>query len=178
MNLQPTLIGKRISLRPLQQEDFDNLFLAASDPKIWEAHPIPDRYLPETFKTYFEKLLDSKGALVITDNQNSEVIGTSSFYDYLEHEKSVIIGYTFLTRKYWGGSFNHELKKLMMDYAFHFVETCLFHVGADNIRSRKAMLKIGGVLFDEFEKIGFRGKLYKNVAYKIEKPKKNTTEQY
>jgi RimJ/RimL family protein N-acetyltransferase len=169
MNLQPTLKGERLTLRPLRQEDYDGLFAAASDPKIWEVHPIPDRYLPETFKTYFEGLIKSHGAMAIIDNQTQEIVGTSSFYGHKPEEKSVIIGYTFLTRKYWGGDFNREIKKLMMDYAFEYVETCIFHVGVDNIRSRKAMGKIGGVLYEEFEKIGFRGKLYKNVAFKIEK---------
>ncbi len=169
MNLQPTLTGPRFLLRPLNEKDSDALFLAASDPKIWEVHPIPDRYLPETFKTYFQGLIDSKGALAVIDNENSEIVGTSSFYEYRLEEKSVIIGYTFLTRKYWGGTFNRELKKIMMDYAFQYVDTCIFHVGENNIRSRNAMSKIGGVLYDQFEKIGFRGKLYKNVAFKIEK---------
>jgi len=169
MNLQPTLQGERLSLRPLREDDYDGLFAAASDPKIWEVHPIPDRYLPETFKYYFDGLIKSKGALAVTDNQTLEIVGTSSFYDYRPEEKSVIIGYTFLTRKYWGGSFNREIKKLMMDHAFNSIETCIFHVGADNMRSQKAMKKIGGIIYDQFEKVGFRGKLYKNLAFKIEK---------
>lgn len=169
MILQPTLSSPQFLLRPLRENDYEALFSAASDPQIWEAHPIPDRYLPETFKVYFKGLIDSKGALAVIDNKSSVIIGTSSFYDYRPEEKSVIIGYTFLTRKYWGGTFNRELKKLMMDYAFKYVDTCIFHVGENNIRSRKAMIKIGGVLYDQFEKIGFRGKLYKNVAFKIEK---------
>lgn len=169
MNLQPSLKGERLSLRPLCEDDYDGLFAAASDPKIWEGHPIPDRYLPETFKLYFAGLIESKGALAIIDNQTEEIVGTSSFYGYLPDEKSVVIGYTFLTRKYWGGSFNREIKKLMMDYAFQSVETCIFHVGIDNIRSQTAMKKIGGVIYDQFEKVGFRGKVFKNLAFKIEK---------
>jgi N-acetyltransferase len=169
MNLQPSLTGPRFSLRPLTENDYDALFLAASDPKIWEAHPIPDRHLPETFKLYFKGLIDSKGALAVIDNESSELVGTSSFYEYLPEEKSIVIGYTFLTRKYWGGTFNRELKKIMMNYAFQYVDTCIFHVGENNIRSRNAMGKIDGVLYDQFEKIGFRGKLFKYVAFKIEK---------
>ncbi len=169
MNLQPNITGPRFSLRPLIENDYDALFMAASDPKIWEVHPIPDRYLPETFKLYFQGLIESKGALAVIDLESSEIVGTSSFYDYRPEEKSIVIGYTFLTRKYWGGTFNRELKKIMMDYAFQFVDSCIFHVGENNIRSRNAMSKIGGVLYEHFEKMGFRGKLYKNVAFKIEK---------
>ena len=44
MDLQPTLVGSLIRLRPLAQEDFPALFAAASDPRIWELHPAPDRY--------------------------------------------------------------------------------------------------------------------------------------
>lgn len=40
-DLQPTLIGSTITLRPLREADFDALHAAASDPLIWEQHPDP-----------------------------------------------------------------------------------------------------------------------------------------
>jgi RimJ/RimL family protein N-acetyltransferase len=55
------------------------------------------------------------------------------------------IGWTFLTRRYWGGRYNWEMKQLMLAHAFKFVETVVFLVGQDNIRSQKAMEKIGGI---------------------------------
>lgn len=35
INLQPTLIGKLVKIRPILSTDCDKLSLAASDPKIW-----------------------------------------------------------------------------------------------------------------------------------------------
>ncbi|MBK9184610.1 MAG: GNAT family N-acetyltransferase [Ignavibacteria bacterium] len=50
---------------------------------------------------------------------------------------------TFLARRYWGGSFNHEMKKLMIDHAFQYVNRVLFQIGASNIRSQTAVQRIG-----------------------------------
>jgi len=82
----------------------------------------------------------------------------------------VFIGYTFLARDLWGGSFNRELKTLMLEHAFRFVETVLFHVGERNVRSRKAMEKIGGVLSGSVEKTGADGRPRRNVVYRIVRP--------
>ena len=53
-DLQPTLAGKLIELRPLKPADFDALFAAASDPLIWEQHPENTRYKKDVFQTYFD----------------------------------------------------------------------------------------------------------------------------
>ncbi len=145
MNKQPNLIGELLELRPLMQSDFHELLKAASDPLIWEMHPQPDRYKPEVFEKFFIEALSSKGALAIIDRQTSEIIGTSRYYEYSRENSSLVIGYTFLTKKYWGGSYNKELKKLMVNYALDFVKTTVFHVGLNNLRSQRAMEKIGGI---------------------------------
>jgi hypothetical protein len=46
----PTLDGETISLRPLQADDFDAVYAAASDPLVWEQHPFPLRYQREVLK--------------------------------------------------------------------------------------------------------------------------------
>jgi RimJ/RimL family protein N-acetyltransferase len=145
MNLQPTLGGDLLELRPLQNEDESALFEAASDPLIWAMHPQPDRYKPEVFRSFFTEALASQGALVVIDISNLKIIGTSRYYDFEPQNSSVVIGYTFLTREYWGGRYNWELKKLMVNYALNFVKTTYFHVGLCNIRSQKAMIKVGGI---------------------------------
>jgi len=58
-DLQPTLIGKAISLRPLRAEDFEALYAAASDPLIWEQHPEPLRYQRPVFEGFFASALAS-----------------------------------------------------------------------------------------------------------------------
>ena len=78
-DLQPTLVGERIWLRPLAQEDFDPLFAAASDPLIWIQHPESDRYKREIFQTYFDSAMESKGAFAIIESNSGRIIGSSRY---------------------------------------------------------------------------------------------------
>lgn len=147
MNLQPTLKGKLVTLRPLQADEFEELYSVASDPFIWEQHPANDRHRRDVFEKFFELAMESKGALAVIDNENGKMIGSSRFYDLDLEKKTIIIGYTFLARKYWGKHYNEEMKDLMLKHAFEFVDTVRFQVGANNTRSQLAMKKIGAILF-------------------------------
>ncbi len=113
--------------------------------------------------------MTSKGALAITDLKNSKIVGTSRYYYYEPENSSVVIGYTFLTREYWGGKYNRELKKLMVNHALGFVKTTYFHVGVGNIRSQKAMLKVGGINTGIQEISVSYAPPKKSFVYKIEK---------
>jgi N-acetyltransferase len=142
-DLQPTLRGELIELRPLRPDDFDALFSAASDTLIWEQHPESDRYQRDVFQKYFDGALESKGAFAIIERESGRIIGSSRYCNLDPKESEVEIGWTFLERKFWGGSYNRELKKLMLDHAFQFVDRVLFVVGEKNLRSQKALEKIG-----------------------------------
>jgi len=145
MSLQPSdLRNELVALVPLRENDFDSLFAIASDPLIWEQHPSPDRYKKEVFQLYFDSAIASGTAFVIIDKNEDEWIGCTRYYDHNEKESTIAIGYTFLARKFWGGKYNHAVKKLMLDYVFQVVDTVLFHIGPNNIRSQKAIEKIGG----------------------------------
>jgi RimJ/RimL family protein N-acetyltransferase len=152
LNWQPQhLQNELIALFPLKEEDFEDLYVVASDPLVWEQHPNKLRYQREVFQNFFEGALLSQGAFLIRDKATKEIVGCSRFYDYNEKEKSVLIGYTFIGRQFWGNDYNKALKKLMLEYAFLFVDKVYFHIGAGNIRSQKAIAKIGAVKVDEFE---------------------------
>jgi RimJ/RimL family protein N-acetyltransferase len=144
-DLQPTLKGKLLQLRPLNRADFDALFAVARDPLIWEQHPASDRYKEDVFRGFFQEALDSGGAFVVIDSGNGKMIGSSRFHGYDEEKSEVEIGWTFLARSYWGGAHNREMKQLMLRHAFQFVERVVFMVGIENWRSRRAVEKIGGV---------------------------------
>jgi RimJ/RimL family protein N-acetyltransferase len=143
-DLQPTLQGELLALRPLREDDFDALFAVASDPLIWKVHPASDRYQEDVFREFFHGAMESGGAFVILDAKDGSVIGSSRYYGYDEAEGEIEIGWTFLARKYWGGVYNRELKRLMLRHAFQFVPSVIFLVGPQNWRSRRAMEKIGG----------------------------------
>jgi RimJ/RimL family protein N-acetyltransferase len=150
LNLQPEILeDDLIKLIPLQENHFEELYKVASDPLIWEQHPIKDRYKKETFKTFFDAGINSKGAFLILNKNTNEIIGTTRFYDYNPEKTSVAIGFTFIGRKFWGGSYNQSVKKLLTHYAFQNVNSILFHVAAENIRSQKAVLKLGATKVNE-----------------------------
>ena len=132
-------------LRPLRLEDYSALFAVASDPLIWEQHPANDRYKEEVFKEFFREAMDSGGALIATDSKTGRVIGSSRFHGYDREVSEIEIGWTFLARSHWGGTYNREMKQLMLRHAFQFVQSVVFLVGPQNLRSQKAVEKIGGV---------------------------------
>lgn len=142
---QPMLRGKLIELRPLRPDDFRELYAAASDPLIWEQHPASDRYKEDVFQEFFRTAVDSGGAFVAIDLSNGKVIGSSRFHGYDQANSEVEIGWTFLARSHWGGAYNGEMKELMLRHAFRFVDRVVFLVGPQNLRSQKAVEKIGGV---------------------------------
>jgi RimJ/RimL family protein N-acetyltransferase len=166
MNLQPTLEGERLRLRPLLLKDWPALYAAASDPLIWALHPSSDRWKEEVFRGFFSGAMDSKGAFAILDATTGALIGSSRYYDYDAAKRQVAIGFTFLTRAYWGGAHNRELKTLMLEHAFQSCDTVLFHVGEKNLRSRRAMEKIGGVLIGTERRV-VGGKPDVAVVYRI-----------
>jgi RimJ/RimL family protein N-acetyltransferase len=144
-DLQPTLEGKLIRLRPLRPEDWADLYGVASDPLIWVQHPHNDRYKEEVFKDFFRDALASGGALIASDSRDGHVIGSSRFHGYDEEKSEIEIGWTFLARSHWGGLYNQEMKQLMLGHAFRFVQNVVFLIGPANLRSQRAVEKIGAV---------------------------------
>jgi N-acetyltransferase len=168
-DLQPRLQGQLLELRPLKPNDWDELFVVASDPLIWEQHPERDRYKEEVFRVFFKEALASGGAFVLIDKKTQQIIGSTRFYGYDPEKSEIEIGWTFLARKYWGRRFNAEMKRLLLNHAFKFVESVVFFVGEDNVRSQKAMEKVGAI------KVGTATRAYgnhppaRNVKYVIRK---------
>ena len=135
LDLQPTLENELIILRPLREDDFDSLYQVAKDPLIWEQHPCNDRFKREVYTDFFKDSIESNGALLIVDKASVD--------------SAVEIGWSFLARKYWGGVYNKSMKKLMIDYAFESIEDVIFYIGKENLRSQKAVEKIGGIRITE-----------------------------
>jgi RimJ/RimL family protein N-acetyltransferase len=144
-DFQPILKGELLELRPLRAEDFHDLYAAASDPLIWEQHPVRDRYKEEVFKGFFREALEPGGALIAIDSKDGQVIGSSRFHGHDEETSEIEIGWTFLARSHWGGAYNKEMKRLMLRHAFKFVKSVIFLIGPQNARSQRAIEKIGGV---------------------------------
>ncbi len=141
---QPTLVGETLLLRPLVADDWDALFAVASDPLLWALHPAHDRWQEAVFRAFFNEGLASGGALVVIDRSSNAIIG-SSRYDFGRADPGEVeIGWTFLAPSHWGGAANGEMKRLMLAHAFAAVPVVIFLIGETNLRSRRALEKLGG----------------------------------
>ena len=143
MNRQPTLEGELVVARPLRADDFDQLFAAAADPLLWKQHPERERWREDVFRAYFDDHLASGGALAVVDRATGDLIGATRYDNHDPEASEVEIGWTFLARPYWGGVYNADLKRVMVEHAFRSVETVVFLIDAQNLRSRRAVEKLG-----------------------------------
>jgi RimJ/RimL family protein N-acetyltransferase len=168
-NIQPTLQNELVKIQPLQENDFERLYKVASDPQIWEQHPNKERYKRDVFKNFFKGAIESKGAFLIINAKTNQPIGSTRFYDLNLDKSEILIGYTFLAKDHWGSIFNPAVKNLLMNYAFEYLDNVIFHIGADNIRSQKAIAKLGAQKIDEVE-VAYYGEPEKlNFIYQINK---------
>jgi RimJ/RimL family protein N-acetyltransferase len=169
-DLQPFLEGELVKLRRAGMNDWPSLFAVASDPLIWELHPERNRWQEPVFRLAFDKSLETGSALVILDRRNSRIIGSTRYCNHDADLGEVEIGWTFLARAYWGGDWNREVKRLMLDHAFNFVDTVVFWVAETNLRSRRAMEKIGGVARKEVRLREYSWGACPHLIYEIRKP--------
>lgn len=142
-DLQPNLKSRLVELKPLRADDYHDLYAVAADPLVWEQHPVNDRYKEQVFKAFFREALASGGTLIAVDTSNNEVIGSSRYHGYNSERIEVEIGWTFLARSHWGGIYNGEMKQLMLRHAFKSVNSVIFLIGPENLRSQRAVEKIG-----------------------------------
>lgn len=143
MNRQPTLRGELLEVRPLRADDFGPLYAVAADPLVWEQHPDRERWREEVFRAYFDEQLASGGGLAVVDRAAGAPIGSSRYHDYSAERSEVEVGWTFLGRAYWGGTYNRELKRLMLGHAFESVDRVVFCIAHENIRSQRSVEKLG-----------------------------------
>lgn len=170
MDRQPVLEGERLLLRPLTPEDRDALYEVASDPAIWALHPAHDRWQEPVFDAFFADALAKGGAVAIVDKASGGIVGSSRWQNHDPADGgSVEIGWTFLARSHWGGSTNRELKRLMLGHALQSVERATFAVGENNLRSRRALEKIGARLTDLREAREMAGETVVYLRYEIDR---------
>ncbi|MES2936049.1 MAG: GNAT family N-acetyltransferase [Pseudomonadota bacterium] len=166
-DLQPTLTGPRVTLRPIRASDWEGMFQAAANPRVWELHPVSDRYTAPVFREFFDGALASGSAFTIVDHASGTIMGSSRYHGLDPVAREIEIGWTFLGVDYWGGSYNREVKALMLEHAFRFVDTVVFWVGETNFRSQHAMRKIGGVPREGLNPRVLNGVSYRHLVYAI-----------
>ncbi len=166
---QPALADQTVRLRPLQADDWPALYAVASDPAIWALHPAHDRWKEPVFRAFFEAGLMSGGTLVIEDAVTGAMIGSSRYDTERAEAGEIEIGWTFLARSHWGGPANRAVKRLMIGHALAAFERVIFLIGETNVRSRRALEKIGGTLIARRLDLPMSGQIIPHVVYAIDR---------
>ncbi len=161
----PTILkGKIVDLVPLEKEHFEKLFEAASDKQLWELIPIDCSKKENFINAYTFALTErEKGnhyPFVIIHKATDEIIGSTRLFDIHPNDKKLEIGWTWIIKKFWGTAVNFECKLLLLTHCFEVLQTRRVQIKTDqnNLRSRKAIEKIGG----QFEGILRKDKIKEN----------------
>jgi N-acetyltransferase len=172
------LRGRHVYLELLLPEHRDIIRQLATDERIWEFNKmlLIDEDYDKMFDAYFDSALDKtvlggQQSFVIRQVKDDTVIGMTRLYEISEKNKLATIGYTWYIPSVWGGVHNKECKMMLLQYIF---ETLQFNrvelrVAHQNIRSQKAVEKIGGIKEGVLRKHGYRndGSLKHTVIYSI-----------
>lgn len=146
------LKGQYVYLELLQEDLIPELKKLAKDERIWDFTKtlLIDNNYEEQFYKYIQAALDTRNtggqvSFVIRRAKDDAVIGMSRYYSLDPSHKRLCIGYTWYVPEVWGGVENKECKLLLLQYAFEVLgfQRVQFDVAHQNIRSQKAVLKIG-----------------------------------
>jgi len=172
------LRGNHVYLELLAEDHRELIRPLAKDERIWEFNKmllVDDNY-DVMFNTYFDTALDKKSmggqqTFVMRKVKDDSIIGMTRLYEINAKDKHAMIGYTWYIPSVWGKVYNKECKFLLLRYIF---ETMQFNraelrAAGQNIRSQKAIEKIGGTKEGVLRKHGYRndGVLKDTVIYGI-----------
>ncbi len=147
------LRGRHVCLQFLTESHREILRPLAKDERIWEYTKtllLTDNY-NQQFDNYFNEALTfpAMGAqtFAIVTVADDRMIGMTRAYDLDRRVRKVTIGHTWYVPEVWGKAHNKECKLLLLTYLFDTLglERVDFKVASQNIRSQKAVEKIGGV---------------------------------
>lgn len=150
--MQFSLENQRVKLVPLKITDCSILWPIAKNIDIFEYGP-SDISSKENLNAYIQVALseastDRSIPFIIYDKTNNEPVGCTRFGQIDQKNQVLHIGWTWISKKIRGSGFNHEMKYLMLCYAFETLkfEKVEFRIDERNIASRKAVEKLGASL--------------------------------
>lgn len=145
----PLLENSRVLLRPIQDADKAALREIALDEEIWR-YMITRISNEEELDAWIQTAtsgyqLGTRYTFMIVDKATGQLAGSTSYGNISVPDKRLEIGWTWLSRDYRGTGLNRHCKFLLLRYAFEVLQMERVELKGDalNIRSRKAMLKIG-----------------------------------
>ncbi len=151
MKPQPvTLPGQHIRLEPLGHMHAEQLLAAAEHDEIWTYldEPTPrtladiDRLITDALREQSQRVRLPFAIIRLSDNQ---AVGSTSYIDIRPADRTLEIGWTWLTPAEWGTGTNTEAKYLLLRHAFETLNAGRVAIKTDtrNARSRKAIENLG-----------------------------------
>lgn len=139
----------KITLLPLTADHIQEMRRLSGDSDIWTWYT-EDLTNPDALGSWMTKRLEEsqrgeKMSYAVLLNETGEIIGSSSYGHIDWTEKGIEIGWTWLGREFIGSGINKHMKYLMLSHAFDTmsIERLELRTDEENVRSRKAMEKIG-----------------------------------
>ena len=146
------LKSNKITLLPLEKEHLDDLFVASSNKEIWALTSV-DYSVKDVFYPNFNKALTDRDngiayPFIIVHNESDTIIGTTRLLEIHPNDRKIEIGVTWIGKEFWGTTINLECKLLLLEYCFETLKAnrVQFRAKDNNLRSRRAIEKIGGIL--------------------------------
>ena len=148
----PTVLtGQVVELQPLETIHFPALIALAADARIW-AHYVYDASVPGKMESLLTQALAEreKGTqfpFVIINKTSRQIIGSTRLMEIQPAHRKLEIGTTWMHPEVWGSAVNLDAKLLLLTFCFETLKTLRVQFRTDvlNLRSRKAIEKIGGV---------------------------------
>ncbi|MES2617298.1 MAG: GNAT family protein [Bacteroidota bacterium] len=147
----PTILqGQLVDLLPLEKLHFEELSQLAKDERIWQFLPKDGSDTATFLNEYNEALIERENGqqypFVILNKQTGKLIGSTRLFDIHPQHKKLEIGWTWLHPDYWGTAINFECKLLLLTFCFETLKAIRVQLKTsdNNLRSRKAIEKIGG----------------------------------
>jgi len=143
------LKGRKVELRPVEEENLGELFTVAQDPDIWRLTSVdysdPAIFYPNFKAAMHDRELGKAYPFLICLSESGRVIGTTRYLEIHPLDKKLEIGVTWMASAFWGSGINAECKQLLLEHGFETlgVNRVQFRAKADNARSRRALEKIG-----------------------------------
>jgi N-acetyltransferase len=149
--MQVRLIGREVSLIPVEEIWLDELLSFSADPVIWKHLPIEIYTRAEMANWYKHTRLEADAGKIIPfllrHTLTGEILGSTRIWEWERTHKRAEIGFTWINPKWFGTNINSEAKLLLLDYAFYSLKLNRVQFRADerNLRSQRAIEKLGAV---------------------------------
>ncbi|MEO5867039.1 MAG: GNAT family protein [Sphingomonas sp.] len=147
----PTLVGRHVTLRPLDPTDRDALLAAMADGDLaslfYTIVPTPETIDPWFASTRNEQDVGRAMPFAVLDAAG-RVVGTTRFMRMVESYRRVEIGTTLYAKSVQRTGLNTEAKRLLLGHAFDVLDCQCVQIRTDwlNRRSRTAIERLGAKL--------------------------------